>query len=788
MNMDKNDQEVQTVTADMRPAPRRIATPQAAYNTYKRYRDSDAGDAVRRNVIQGMIDGNPPYDPQEMEDQGLSSCTNVNFMSMRANLDSRAAAAHELIMEVPTLVEIRPLLPDVKDVFMDDYCRIIAQEFSDMVMAWPGFQVAMDLSFREADAYGIGFCLWPDEHTWRPKAFKRGSLLFDPAASVDLTANDVYVIRDTMSAGDLLDKTENPQIARDEGWNITGIELILRKVFIEEEDSDGQDKYQRSTIESLQQMKRNNDPMYQSKQFQQVKIVHLLVREVSGERKVTHLIIPDSASNQVFLYEAPNRFDSMDRALWWLPFNYGDGFARSVRGVASWMAQHDDLSNRFLCRAFDAGFMSSSLLLQPRQAVDLGRLQFVQQGPYTIIPQDLIINQSSFQPQITQAIQLRNVSEDIMKNNTGMYRQNPETFGDGGIQKTARQVAEESSRDARMEKAAVTHRYNHLEFLYREMFRRAVTAGLKSKVEGEIEFDGLAEARRFIRRCLDRQVPRELLTNHEDRVAVTATRAIGMGSLGVRMDLTNQFLQVAGGLDAQGQVNVKRDWFAARVGQRNVDRYVKPYNRDLNPTSEHSFVALENNDLAGGQAVVVGADQLHKIHVLGHVQFMEPYLQEVEQGQVQDPMNSFKVLQVATQHLEGHFQYLAQDPIQRALVEELKPLFQRISGVLQSLMQMIKKLQAQQARQAQENQDKLAQADQVIKDRELEAKIYEINKKAEIEAMKQQSLNSMRAAKTQEQMQIAKERAAADIQLKAQRQAADIDIERQAAAMKGAGQ
>lgn len=782
MLTEENKDEARTITDSGKPVRRRLETPTAAHALFVQYRDAGSMEADRRVTIQGMIDGNPPYDQKELEDQGLADITNVNFMSMRAILDTRAGAAQELIMEVPALIEVRPVIPDKSDMFLDEHCRVISEEFSEMVLAWPGFAVAMDLSFRESDAFGIGFCLWPDEDTWRMKAFKRGSLLFDPAASVDLTANDIYMVRDTMSAGDLLEKMMNPEQARDEGWNVSGISETLRKVFIAESEEKSDDKYQRSVLESLQQMRRNNDPMYQSKQFQRVKIVHLLCREVSGNRGVSHMIIPDSESNKVFLFEQAERYQSMSQALWWLPFNYGDGFAASVRGVASWLAQHDDLSNRFLCRAFDSGFMSSSLLLQPQSQMDLGRLQFIQVGPYTVAPAGLNIIQSSFQPQISQAIQLRNVSEDIMKNNTGTYRQNPETFGDGGIQKTARQVAEESSRDARVEKAAVSHRYNQYEFLYREMFRRAVRLGLKEK--GSLTYDGDTEARTFVQRCLDREVPRELLADHEHRLSIFATRAIGMGSIGIRMDITNQLMGIRGVLDTEGQNVVTRDYIAARVGQRNVGRYSKPYNRDMIPSSEHSFVALENNDLLLGQAVVVGNDQLHKIHVIGHVQAVTPIMQAVLQGQIQEPEKMFQQVQVTGQHIGEHANTMAQDPAHAQFLEQLKPFFKQVDEVMRVLEQLIKKLQRQQQKLAQEQQQVVQGAQQKMASEEYQAKVYEINKKAEIEAIKQKSLNDMRAQKTAEQMRISRERAAADIQLKGQRQAADIELERLAAASK----
>ena len=89
---------------------------------------------------------------------------------------------------------------------------------------------------------------------------------------------------------------------------------------------------------------------------------------------MSHLIIAESGlAEPAFLFEGYSRYDKMSNVVWWLPYNYGDGYARSVRGVASFMAQHDDLSNRFLCRVFDAGFMSSSLLLRPDSQLDSRR-------------------------------------------------------------------------------------------------------------------------------------------------------------------------------------------------------------------------------------------------------------------------------------------------------------------------------------------------------------------------------------------------------------------------------
>lgn len=781
----RND-ELQTTTETGQPVVRRIATPKAAHDIVSKMKTDDSQDAIRRATIQGMIDGNPPYVDKDLVDAGLGSMVNVNFMSMRANLDARAAATHELFAEVPTLVEFKPVAPSRDDVAIWDHCRVMSEEYTNVVRDWPNFLPYMDLVSRESDAYGIGFCLFIDEWDWRPKAYKRGSLLFDAEASVEVVDNDIFCIRDKMTAADLFKHIEDEESARLAGWKVEAVRDALVRVFYKGEGADQNDRYQRSTWESLQQDIRNNTPAYQAKQFERVRVVHILVREVSGAQKVTHLIVPEDESQDTFLYESPNRFDSMDQVLWWMPYNYGDGYAKSVRGVASLMVQHDDLSNRFLCRVFDAGFTTASVMLQPQSQVDLGRLQFLQHGPYLVLPPELKAIQTTFQPQLAPLIQLREVSESVMKNNTGTYRQHSESPYGRGEMRTAREVLEESSREARYEKAAVMHRYNMLERLHREMFRRMTNAEYHA---AETTRPGRAEAAKFIKRCMDRGVPRELLFDNRDKVALYVARAIGMGSLGVKYDVTNQLMGVMGMLpDEIGRNNALRDYIATRVGHQNVDRYCPTISRDKVPSNESSIAVLENNDMAEGVPVQVGSDQLHKTHIDVTLQgLIIPMIQAAQSWQApQDPVRARQTLALAIQHVVEHSRFLAADRTRKAYLDGLEPVLKMAQQIVGQLDQLIAKMQQEQQRQQQQAQQTLQQADQVVKDRELEAKIYEINKKYQLEVMKQASLNQARADKTREQLDIRRSQADADIAIKANRAQADIEINRARAAAEGA--
>ena len=59
--------ELQNVTDEGRAPKYRLATPDAAANLFAALKREDAaGDAPRRAMIQGMNDGNPPYDDAEL--------------------------------------------------------------------------------------------------------------------------------------------------------------------------------------------------------------------------------------------------------------------------------------------------------------------------------------------------------------------------------------------------------------------------------------------------------------------------------------------------------------------------------------------------------------------------------------------------------------------------------------------------------------------------------------------------------------------------------------------------
>jgi len=337
---------------------------------------------------------------------------------------------------------------------------------------------------------------------------------------------------------------------------------------------------------------------------------------------------------------------------------------------------------------------------------------------------------------------------------------------------------EEVSKEARYEKNAVAHRYTQLDKLYREMFRRAFSKALH---EGEAEHKGKDAARAMFKRCVDRGVDKAFMYEWPKHVKVSATRAIGMGSVGVKFDITNQLMQISEKFDEIGKREALRDWVAARVGYRNADKYVQRMDRDQIAANESSISALEWNDIVEGSQVIVGHDQVHKMHIDVFLPRMAQIIQAFEQGQTQDPARDYRTLALAHEHIMGHLQFLAQDKQRKAYVDQVGEFLKVVEQAAQQLQKIAQRMAESQQQQARQQQQLVAEADQIKRDREIELKVFEAQKKYELEMMKQNSLNEARRLKTDEQLGISRHKASESIRLQAEKQAAELDIARQKA-------
>lgn len=772
-------EELLTVTAGGAAVDDRVATIQAARAIYRKLHDRHAMDAFRRDRIKGQIDGKPPWDPDMLAEKGLGYVTNVNFLELRAVLDDRASRRFSSYYEVPTLVRVRQNFKYDQTKPEQPYSSVIEEEFTRLLKEdWAGFYPLLDLVGRESDAYGYGVALFPDEWDWRPKPFHTSMFLPDPCAGLDPEKLPLFCLHDEMSAGDLLRYVLDDTSAMASGWNVSAVRKLLVSIYVgNEKQDDGRGDLQGTSWESFEQRYRNNDPMFQEKEFELVKVVHIVYQQV-GSKRIAHKIFPraELPESDAFLFEDPERYGSMAQALWLLPYNYGDGYLKSCRGIASYMEQHFDMSNRFLGRAMDAGMTAASLLVQPRTAMAKDKLRIVRSGILTVLDPDLTLQQQNFQPKIGDILTLRRVSSDLVQNNTRESKDYAEDPAANQQPISAAEVQDKAARAARGENQQTVFYSKHLQVLYREMFRRLTNPEF---LLDEADYPGKDAALLFVRRCVERGVPLELLLD-ADKWRLMAVKPIGGGSPQARQQALNNLMQVRGEFDERGRREVIREFVAAQTSYEELDRIVPLQNRDEIASNEHSIASLENASFGSGIQIPAGSDQVHTIHFKSHAQQILEIAKAVEEQGMEavDPQRAMMYIGAAAPNMEQHLQYLQLDPTRKAFVKEGAQVLRQAMALYEQFKALIQKMQQEQAKLEQQRNEQLQASEQRALTAEQQVELERIRLDTQVKALGQQSLNAMRSAKTQEQLRIRAEQNAADIRMKAEKQAAALAIER----------
>ncbi len=792
MDTDRTTQDASWVTETGNPVRRAVPTPDVAAVLAKQLEEADYLPSIRRARVKGMADGNPPYKQKDLIERGLGFMANINFRELGALLDQKAGQSFELFQEVPQLITVTIEAVDADPDSSDAQPRekwedIIAHEFTTTLQDWPAFQPTMDFVRRQADLFGVGILMWRDPWDWKPVQVPRGAFHPSPFASVVIDDWVILGTSDTRTAHELLAILDEPEVAEEEGWNVAAMRAYLARLFFRGEGATTNDSTTStgtaltSPWEKFQQALRINQPDVVARLFENVPLRHLYVKEPKGGLW-SHYILPgDLSVADGWLFKAEDAFSKLSEYLWILPYNYGDGLLKSIRSLAEMTETFFDVSNRFLGRILDAGFAAGGLLLQAADvSTDPRHVQLLRSGLVTMVPSNVkVLPSNNFTPPILPMAQIRELAATVMKNNTGEWKQNPESFaGERQRDVTAREVAENVAREARLEKSNVSFAYTQYELLYREIMRRLLALGNAETPDESLP--GAPEAIEFVRRCINRGVPREVL--NMSSLTVRAFRAIGLGSWGVRKDIAQMVFNMRGSFDVAGQTNATRDLLTVLVGPHHVNRYKATENRDQIPSNAHSHATLENNDLAEGTSCLASSDQKHVIHIMTHAAHLQGLIKAVQEsgGNLGDPMRVLQSLEVTLQHVSEHMQFAAQDPALQQFLAEVKPLLDAGLKIRDDLIRVVEEMQKAQQKMQEEQQRMLAEARGIVANQENELKRMKAAGELQIKADMNRSLMDMRQSRQDHANSISTLRTQHDIELKRVAQEAKIALERQA--------
>jgi hypothetical protein len=679
------------------PPKKRIKSSDNLISIADKYIEQDEDAAYLRARAQALVNGEAPYDAEELKSKGLTHVVNANFGEANAIMEAALAP----------YIELHNGVPRIANVTMDSYggdsnedSEIISEEFDWMLKEWNDHAYNMQLLSREFVGDGVGVAMWPDERSifWEPCGLKDFKVARDTKVSDE--SIEVAVVQRSMSVSELYNYIRNPKAAKALGWNLNAVKQAIWKA------STKRDQWKNYTAhwEDFEREIKENDLYAGESAYHRAQLVYGYNKEFDG--KFTQLI--GSRDSSDFLYERYSRYGNVNQCFVIFTYGVGQGTFHTIRGLKQKIYNQIQISNRVLCQAAQAAITSGLIQLQG-DAEAIQDFQYIEVGPYTFIPSGLTPIQLQPPAVATQGLPVYNLMSQVLQNNTGSYRargQNPD-----GQARSATEVVQQARQESTLNAAALELFYTPYNKLLTEQYRRAVSPLLTANDKGG------RLALEFRKRCLRRGVSVERMRQF---LKVTAFRAMGDGSPVMTEMASKQLMELYSLMDEKGKENTLRSVIAgiSGVGWQKVNLFVSE--KGPRRTIDFDIANLENGNLRNGIQQMVHDSQNHAVHIEAHIPLMAEIIEMHRQQQIPDEQ-AMAILRPAADHTTEHLVLFSTNSFRKQEVNELKRQLQNVTAYVDELeQQVINRAMAEQTKMQEAAMQQAPQGQQIDPRSEME--------------------------------------------------------------------
>ena len=712
-------------TVDAALAPMRvIPTSQAALAIYKNLRDRNLKRIGGYQKIQGMIDGNPPYNPARMMKDGLSDMCNVNWKDGDALYRQAVLAYWSLFNQVEFIADFKVTLEEPKELQMGQgsgytpegkkaasvmnaqFGKIISEEWNNVIRSWPSFNKRMNFHQGELLKFGLNAIIWPDERDWRFKPVSVKNFIVPDNTENDMEMIDLICIENTYSARYLWEVYSNLPDDKDGVWNkkVLG-DLLVRLANVSDVNAYRTDRIDPLWLQS--ELKQGNlyfDALYND----DIRLVSIFVKEYD-DGAFSHIMIHPSLNTEDFVYFNYKQYKKLQEAFTYFTFSPGEEKLHANKGLGHSIYAAVEAITQLDCSLLDQAKRSGSLLLRsnPGRGADDRSVKFVPGGIVDLGECELAQNNLGSNVQ-NIAETARYFKQKILENN------NISGFDSASQDKdyqSAFTMQYQASREARVQRNVIAHYYEGLDRFFREIVRKMLLS--------KPSYPGYEYVKTWKENCIARGVPEEVFEIGDNvtpeglprHLQVSATRSAGSGSQTADIMEMQLVMNLLPQLGQRGRQAAMEDYVAAARGWRYKDRYLPMEDQDNQPTGHDTIASIENNQLSDGKQVIVSPDNNHLIHATNHMRMMQDWLQMYFQDSeamyegttLLQKVN--EVFAVAGPHFVKHLMILAQDPTMRAQYQQLNAQWAEVANYGDMI-----KHNAEKQRQAQLEQQQEAMA------------------------------------------------------------------------------
>lgn len=667
----------------------------ACQSTLRRYIDADwQFRGKKRSLVQGLIDGNPPYSAASLAASAKRDRCNVNWRTPAAYVDSAVGIFYDLATEAPTELSIwldsgkqhMPGEEPAEGEWMPSYdqvCeweKIMSEEAHEVLNSDPRWDWLRHCSQRQMVIHGCGPLIHEDDYHVMPRFVKAGDLKVDEnAESNPYYWQECFVLVD-YTPDQLYNFIKDESAATKKGWNVEYTKAVIMNALPKSNTAGVTWDWEYWQ----QRFKQNSSSAYQGEKV--VPVAHAYWREFDG--KITHAILEqsikgdsstDSKTSFEYMFFDQSRFDSWCNVINPMYYAAGNGQHYTVEGLGVKMYAAMTYENRLRCKLADVAMAPQVVFRPTSESASSFNLTAI--SDYAKMSAGWEMIQLPIQGNMRDGMAMLTELGQLSANNLQAYRQGWNRAE--GNPPTARQVQVEQQQQYAVQGTQISHYYKQLDQLLAEMVRRLCLTTTTDEL-----------AKKFKERCERRRVPKEAFKHVRK---VEANRVAGQGSASLRQQALDKLMSAITMYDEESRSNILCDWTAAHTGQRSVRRYCVSKKTEKMGTEQQVEAQLQVAAMKVGVPPIISPEQNPVVFAGVFLASSMQEIQTVQQGA--NPLQVLNFLHLAGPAAAQHLERFKDDPTRKGIHKQLQEMLKAVAKATDQIAAKVQQMAAQHQQQ-----------------------------------------------------------------------------------------
>ncbi len=770
-----------------------IKTVSGARTVYTTLRTNHLKRITLAKEIDGLIQGNPPYNPAELAQAGLQHIANFNDMSARAVFERACLAYWNLLnnSQYLTTFVIHAQSPETTY-----WAQKLAEHWDFAVRNyWPSFIVNVASLTSQIVKLGVSPAIFPDERDPRWRVVEYSRFYIPDQTQSDLDMLTTVCIETDMTVQylwsvytEFKDKKATPDATANDAdgtgqrgpWNIAEIGFLLVQLANQatKASSSPMDIYE------LERKYYSGDINYMNMYSDTVRIISFLQKGYNG--KISHYMFHREIDNGQFMFFQKDQYEDMNEAITIFTMNPGEYTIHANKGLGHKIFSLAQAKIMLDCSVVDmAKWASTPIIKSPALSTkDADQIRFYPGVPTNIGSAELVTNNMGANVQnVVAAAQY--LGSQIQYNITYSGGDSGQPDPDqGSLSPTQSRLM--AFREFSVLKNNVMHFYS--------IFDRLLLSMTAKMLRSTPSDPGYEISRVWKERCIADGVP-EAIFNAKggsrwrlpEHLEVSATRAVGAGSQVAHLMGLQELQAIVGSFGPREEREFKRQFIMATLGPEYVQTFMQERDDVDEKAGGASLAAVENAIMQQGMSPVFSADNEQRAHFATHMALAQQMTQMLKEQQM-DPIAVDKVLTVLVPHLGEHLQALSRSMFTQQFFIQAKPAYDQLVKFAQlnrhnaeQMAQAQQKKQQQEQEQQQEAMSKEQLATYTMQQDE-QRKNTKLTAQLERQRQQHETKEAMLVSKTENEIATIRHKAIAETEIKQQTTSAKIAAEQTKAA------